>query len=141
TDEHNQPLPFANVYVRNTTNGTTANEQGYYQFKLPTGTHEVVFQYIGYKAQQATLTIGEGNLEYNVQLKTEAYALKEVVVKAGANDPAYAVITATMIRRKYHLRETEAYRCRVYMKNLQRLTEVPNKIMGLLKVNDMKPGI
>jgi hypothetical protein len=141
TDENNQPLPFANVYVRNTTNGTTANEQGNYHFKLPAGTYDIVFQYIGYKAQQVNLTIGEGVLEYNVQLKTEAFALKEVVVKAGAKDPAYAMIKAAIDRRKYHLHETEAYRCRVYMKNLQRLTEVPNRVLGLIKVDDLKPGI
>ncbi|KAA9325478.1 DUF5686 and carboxypeptidase regulatory-like domain-containing protein [Adhaeribacter soli] len=141
TGENNEALPFANIYVRNTTNGTTANEQGNYQFKLPAGTYEIVFQYIGYKAQVHTITLGEGEKEHNVQLVPEAYNLGEVVVKANAKDPAYAMIKAAMDRRKYHLKETEAYQCRVYIKNLQRLTEVPKKVLGLVKVTDIKPGI
>ncbi|HSI90215.1 MAG TPA: carboxypeptidase-like regulatory domain-containing protein, partial [Adhaeribacter sp.] len=45
TDEKGDALPFANVFVRGTTNGTTANEQGFYQFRLEPGTYEMVFQY------------------------------------------------------------------------------------------------
>jgi uncharacterized protein YegP (UPF0339 family) len=141
TGENNEALAFANIYVRNTTNGTTANEQGYYHFKLPAGTYEVVFQYIGYKAQVHAITIGESVLEKNVQLVPKAYSLDEVVVKANTKDPAYAMIKAAMDRRKYHLKEAEAYKCRVYIKNLQRLTEVPKKVLGLVKVTDLKPGI
>lgn len=141
TGENNEPLAFANVYVRNTTTGTTANEEGFYQFKLPAGTYEVVFQYIGYKPQVHSITLAEGEQERNIQLLPEAYSLEEVVVKSNAKDPAYAMIKAAIDRRKYHLKETEAYRCRVYMKNLQRLTEVPKKVLGLVKVTDLKPGI
>ena len=141
TDEQGEPLPFANIFVQNSTNGTNANEQGYYQFKLPVGTYEIVFKYIGFKAQIHKVEIGAGNQELNVRLQPEAYSLREVVVKANAKDPAVAMVKAAIGKRKYHLKETEAYKCRVYIKNLQRLTEVPNKVLGLVKVTDLKPGI
>ena len=140
-NEKGEALPFANIYIRNTTNGTTANEQGYYELKLTPGSYEVVFQYIGYKPQSRQLSIGDGFSEQNVTLQPEALNLQEVVIKAGAKDPAYAMIKAAMDRRKYHLKETEAYKCRVYIKNLQRLTDVPKKVLGLVKVTDVKPGI
>src|SRR5688572_8701051 len=141
TDEQGEPLPFTNIFVQNSTNGTNANELGFYQFRLPAGTYEIVFKYIGFKPQVHTLTIGEGTLNFDVKLKPEAYSLQEVVVKASAKDPAYAMVKAAINRRKFHLKETEAYKCRVYIKNLQRLTEVPKKVMGLVKVTDLKPGI
>ncbi|HSI89741.1 MAG TPA: DUF5686 family protein, partial [Adhaeribacter sp.] len=77
----------------------------------------------------------------NIKLQPDVFALKEVVVKASDKDPAYAMMKAAIERRKYHAKETEAYKCRVYIKNLQRLTEVPNRVMGLIKVTDVKPGI
>jgi len=141
TDMQGEALPFANVFVQNSTNGTNANEQGYYQFKLPAGTYEIVYKYIGYKSQIQQITIGEGVQEFNVKLEVDSYGLQEVVVKANAKDPAYAMMKAAIDRRRYHLKETEAYKCRVYIKNLQRLTEVPKKVLGLVKVTDLKPGI
>ncbi|MBK0404369.1 carboxypeptidase-like regulatory domain-containing protein [Adhaeribacter sp. BT258] len=141
TNETGEALPFANIYVRNTTNGTTANEQGFYQLKLAPGTYEIVFQFIGYKPQVQQIVMGENVVERNVSLQSEALNLKEVVIKAGTKDPAYAMIKAAIGKRKYHLKETEAYKCRVYIKNLQRLTEVPKKVLGLVKVTDIKPGI
>ena len=88
------------------------------------------------------MSIGEGWLEQNVKpWQPEALNLQEVVIKAGAKDPAYAMIKAAIDKRKFHLKETEAYKCRVYIKNLQRLTEVPKKVLGLVKVTDVEPGI
>ena len=138
TDEQGEPLPFANIFVQNSTNGTNANELGFYQFKLPAGTYEIVFKYIGFKPQVHTLTIGQGTLDFDVKLKPEAYSLQEVVVKASAKDPAYAMVKAAINRRKFHLKETEAYKCRVYIKNLMRVTDVPNTGVGLGKVHELK---
>ncbi len=141
TSDQGEPLPFANIYVQNSTNGTNANEQGFYVFKIPAGTYEIVFNYIGYKPQVHTITLGDGTQQFDVKLQSENLSLKEVVVKANAKDPAYAMVKAAIDRRRYHLKETEAYKCRVYIKNLQRLTEVPKKVLGLVKVTDIKPGI
>src|SRR5690606_33197894 len=85
--------------------------------------------------------MGEGIVERKVQLQPESYHLQEVVIKPGNKDPAYAMVKAAMNKRRFHLKETEAYQCRVYIKNLQRLTEVPKKVLGLVKVTDLKPGI
>lgn len=141
TNEQGEPLPFANVFVQNSTDGTNANEFGFYQFKLPAGSYEIVFKFIGYKSQVHKVTLTEGVQELNVTLQVDAYQMQEVVIKANAKDPAYAMMKAAIDRRRYHLKETEAYKCRVYIKNLQRLTEVPNKVLGLVKVTDLKPGI
>ena len=46
-DENGEPLPFASVYVRNSTNGTVANAEGQYRLTVARGSQEIVFQYIG----------------------------------------------------------------------------------------------
>jgi hypothetical protein len=113
TDEQGQPLPFATLYIRNTTTGTASNEQGYYQLALAPGTYEVVFQYVGYKARVEQVTIGNTDVERNVQLAPEVYQMREVEVKANEKDPAYAIVKAAIARRKYHQHEVLAYTCRV----------------------------
>ena len=44
-------LAFANVAVRGAATSTGANEQGQYQLRLPAGSYELVFQYVGYRPQ------------------------------------------------------------------------------------------
>ena len=140
TDEQGQPLPFATLYLKNSTTGTATNEQGYYQLTLPAGTYEVVFQYVGYKAKVEKVEIGTSDVELNVILPLDVYSLNEIAVKANEKDPAYAIVKAAIARRRYHLQEITAYTCQVYTKGLGRLTSVPNRVLGV-KINDLKTGI
>src|SRR5690606_4783505 len=76
----------------------------------------------------------------NVTLSPEAYNLNEVTIRASGKDPAYEMVRSAIRKRKYHLNEVKAYSCQVYIKGLGRLTEVPNKMLGI-KVSDVEPGI
>ncbi|QNF32014.1 carboxypeptidase-like regulatory domain-containing protein [Adhaeribacter swui] len=140
TDAQGAGLAYANVYVKNSTVGTTTNEQGYYQLTLVPGTYQVVYQYVGYKARVDTVEISTEPVEHNVTLQPDVYNLNEVVVRASDKDPAYAIMQAAIARRKYHQNEVAAYSCRVYTKGLGRLLKVPNRVMGI-KVDEVKPGI
>lgn len=45
----NSPLPFANVFIKGTTIGTTTEFEGTYTFQVSPGTYTVVFSFIGYQ--------------------------------------------------------------------------------------------
>ncbi|MCB0528868.1 MAG: carboxypeptidase-like regulatory domain-containing protein, partial [Saprospiraceae bacterium] len=79
-DENGDPLPFASVYVRNSTNGTAANADGEYRLSLSRGAYEVVFQYIGYKQKIEPVTIGDRPLHLDVRLEPTALEISEVVI-------------------------------------------------------------
>jgi hypothetical protein len=49
TDQNNKPVAFTSVYIRNSTYGTAANEEGIYQFKLAAGDYDIVYRFAGYK--------------------------------------------------------------------------------------------
>lgn len=57
TDEKTgEPLPFANVYINNSSIGTTTNEKGAYTLgNLPIGTLDVAVSYLGYTPIKQTL--------------------------------------------------------------------------------------
>lgn len=144
TGTNREPLPFANVAVRGATASTGTNEQGQYALRLAPGQYELVFQYVGYRPQVAPVRVlgGDSVTVLNAQLTPEAYSLGEVTVRASDKDPAYAIIQHAQQWRAYHLREVAAFRARSYFKALGHFSEVPGKVLGLVKVGpDIKPGI
>lgn len=131
TDQHGDPLPFVNVYVKNTSRGTTANIQGEYKLDLPPGNYELVFKMISYKSKTESITVGTEKVVLNVTLPEETYIFSEVPILADAEDPAYAVIRNAIKKRKYYLEQVNSYSCDVYIKGVQKVTKYPKKIMGL----------
>ncbi|MVN76835.1 carboxypeptidase-like regulatory domain-containing protein [Hymenobacter sp. HMF4947] len=141
---NNAGLPFANVAVRGTATSTGSNEQGQYQLRLAGGSYQLVFQYVGYRPHTETVRVpaGDSTLVLNVALVPESYNLTEVTVRGSDRDPAYAIIQQAQQWRAYHQREVAAFRARIYLKSLGRLSETPSKIFGLIKMGpDLKPGI
>ncbi|HZY36699.1 MAG TPA: DUF5686 and carboxypeptidase regulatory-like domain-containing protein [Mucilaginibacter sp.] len=129
TDDQNKPVPFASIYIKNTTRGTSANSDGEYLLQLKPGAYEVQYKAVGYKQESRKINISS-NQALNVVLQTETYQLKDVIVNAGGEDPAYAIVRKTIKRRKEHLNEVSAYNCEVYIKGLQKLLAAPKKFMG-----------
>lgn len=84
---NNEPLPFANVVLKGTTIGATTDFDGNYIFKVPAGTHTVVFSFLGYETATKTFTIKEGQtLTVNQAMSSaEGVGLDEVVVKVSTS--------------------------------------------------------
>ena len=139
-----QALSFANVAVRGTSTNTGSNERGEYQLTLPAGSVVLAFQYVGYRPHLEAVRVpgGDSAITLNVRLLPETYQLGEVLVRSTDRDPAYAIIQQAQQWRAYHRREVAAFRARIYIKSLGRLTDTPSKILGLFKPGpDVKPGI
>jgi hypothetical protein len=130
TDEKNEPVPFANIFIKGTTKGTTSNLQGAYTIDLAPGKYELVYKMIGYKQHIEEITASDVSQIINVKLEPESFTLKETVVKADGEDPAYAVIRQAQKKRKYYLEQVDAYSCDVYIKGEQRILKAPKKILG-----------
>ncbi|WP_161486760.1 DUF5686 and carboxypeptidase regulatory-like domain-containing protein [Rufibacter roseus] len=143
-DEKGEGLAFATVYLKGSTVGSTTNEQGNYQFNVEPGEHTVVFQFVGYKTQSKEIKVTEDTQELvvNMILESEVYDLNEVRVSLSGKDPAYGIMQQAIAKRNYHLKEVEAYTAQVYVKGLQRLINVPKRVLGIMKVPaGLKPGI
>ncbi len=129
SDENNKAIPFASVYIKNTTKGTSANSEGEYILQLKPGSYEVQYKSVGYKQESRKLDLTTSQV-LNITLKIETYQLNDVVVKSG-EDPAYAIIRKAIKKRRAHLNEVNAYTCEVYIKGLQKLLAAPKKFMGI----------
>lgn len=129
TESNGEVIPFASVYVKTTTKGVSANVDGSYKLSLDKGSYTLVFKAIGFKTIERNIDVNS-NLVVNQALPTEAYTLKNVVIRPNAEDPAYEIIRKTIKLRKEHLNEVEAYSTDVYTKGLQKLVSAPKKFMG-----------
>ncbi len=79
TDENNQAMAFASVYVKGTTNGVTTDLDGNYSISGVSSNSVLVFSFIGYAEQE----IVPGNrAKIDVQLLPETNTLDEVVFVA-----------------------------------------------------------
>ena len=81
-ESNNEPLPFANVLIKGTTNGTSTDIDGKYILKLKPGTYTVVFSFLGYKTVEKSFSIkaGETITINQVMAAEQGVSLDEVKV-------------------------------------------------------------
>jgi hypothetical protein len=127
-DERSKPVPFATIYVKNTTIGTSANSEGEYSIQVKAGQYELLYKAVGYRQESRKLDIKTSQV-INVNLATENYQLKAVNVFSG-EDPAYAIIRKAIKKRKTYFNEVKAYSVNVYIKGLQKLLDAPKRFLG-----------
>lgn len=136
TDEHGQTLPYATIYLQGTTIGVTSNGKGDYELTVEPGLYKVVCQYIGFKQSTFNISItGNETVEHSFVLKDQSLEMKEIVVKASTEDPAYPIIRNAIKRRKFHLSQVKSFQTSIYLKGAARSRKMPKKFMGQ-KVTD-----
>lgn len=131
TDHYNKPMAFTSVYIKNSTYGTVANEEGKYQFKLAAGNYNVVYRLAGYKEVIERIAITDHNVQHNVELVDESYQLQQFSkVNGKMPDSAEDIIRHVISKREYYLKQLQRYSCVVYIKGVQKLVRSPKSLMG-----------
>ncbi len=130
-DSRGNSLPFATVFVAGTTNGTAANASGNYVLSLPAGTYTVTCQYIGYQQTTFNLSIGKDEaLTHDFRMVDQGLEMKEVVVRASDEDPAYRIIREAIRKRDFHLQQVKEFQTSIYLKGVLRTRQTPDKVLG-----------
>lgn len=136
TDEHGVRLPNATIYLEGTTLGVNANGNGDFELTVAPGLYKVICQYIGYKQSSFNISItGNETIEHTFVLKDQSLEIKEVVIHANTEDPAYPIIRNAINRRKFHLDQVHSFQTGIYLKGVARSRKLPDKFMGQ-KVRD-----
>ena len=64
SDNNGEPLPFASIYIKNSTYGVSSNAFGEYFIELEPGSYTIVFSYIGYKNLEKAVTLLNNPLKH-----------------------------------------------------------------------------
>src|SRR5450631_2281134 len=129
-DDKGNILPFASVFIKGSSQGTTSNNRGKYFLDLPAGNYTIVCQYVGYARQEKTITLSSETLTLDFQLSLQRTTLKEVIIKSGGEDPAYEIIRHAIKKRKSYENPLDSFTCEAYIKTLIRSRSLPAKILG-----------
>ena len=97
TDKKGIPIAFANVFIKNSMDGTTTDTLGLFSFSTAAkDTQLVVISFVGYKEFTQQIIITDTIYNLNAKLKEEGNTLNEIVINAGAmeatNERAVAVL-------------------------------------------------
>ena len=86
-DSTKSPLPLANVFIANSTIGTTANVEGKFEMKgVPLGMQQIVASIVGYVPRSVTLNLTD-TTEYEVELQLKSRPVQMPLVEVEAKDP------------------------------------------------------
>tara|TARA_R110002073_G_scaffold279026_1_gene442910 strand:+ start:154317 stop:157046 length:2730 start_codon:yes stop_codon:yes gene_type:complete len=92
----NEPLPFANIFIKDSQIGTTSDIEGIYLFTADPGTYTLIFSFVGYqKVEVPNIVVKSGEvttLENVILGATEGVSLKEVIVKATTQKESVAAL-------------------------------------------------
>jgi len=136
TDQKGTTLPAVSVFVENTYNGTSSNENGSYELNInKTGSYVLVFQYLGFKTVKKSVTVTQFPFVLNVQLAEENIDLAEVVINVKEN-PANSVIRKAIAARKGNSEQMARYKADFYSRGIFKLKNAPKKILGQ-EIGDM----
>lgn len=115
-DAHSKdPVPFANVYLKNDpTKGTSADFDGVFEITFKERPDVLAASALGYEILEFEY---DGKTELKIELSSSATDLIEVVVKADKEDPAYALMRKLVASKaKNDPFGKDYYSCEVYNK-------------------------
>jgi uncharacterized protein DUF5686/carboxypeptidase-like protein len=131
-------LPYSSITIKGTTTGSSANSNAHFSIMLSPGTYTLVCQHIGYSATEKKITIDSTDVNIAFVLNEQKLVMQDVIVKANREDPAYAIIRHAIKKRSYYEKQVNAFECNLYTKDLIKLCNLPDKIMGRKIPGDRK---
>lgn len=134
TNEFREPLPYANVYIQQLQTGTVSDDEGMYSFNFDVeGEYNLVFSSLGYESVSERVLLVGDTAWVNIQLKTAALELEEIVVSASQRDPAFGIIKKVIEHKDRQLKAADSYRTKVYLKAVEEtestVTEVKEPVV------------
>ena len=140
-DLEGQPVPYASIFIKELTRGTTCNALGKYSLPLPPGKYTFFFRSMGYTEVMKVLEIGDDYSEYFVNLPPQTYIIPEVRVSASGEDPAYWIMRKTIGLANYHLNEVSSYHAEIYIKGTAIVDKLPRAISRRIESGNVEMDI
>ncbi len=104
-DQQNEPMPFVNVFLQGTTNGTTTDDNGRFAFKAKKKRGTLEISFVGFQTQ--TLKVNSKTTFLSIVLKEGANELEEVLIVAKPKvrlkkkeNPAYRILKEIWKRKR-----------------------------------------
>ncbi|TCP23582.1 carboxypeptidase-like protein [Tenacibaculum skagerrakense] len=104
-DEYDNPLPFVNIYIKGTTEGTTTDDEGRFAFRTKKNRGTLEISFVGFQTQ--TIKVTRKTKYLNIVLKEGTDVLEEVIVVTKPKNrlkkkenPAYRILKEIWKRKR-----------------------------------------
>lgn len=140
-DKSGIPIPFATVFFKEGSQGTTTNENGDFEIMLPAGKYTVTYRSLGYTPKTETITLANKPLTIVVILEEQFQELQEVTINAGI-DRAYPIMRKLISLSYVHLNQMQSYSATAYLRGTIKVDNIPAIFRNQLKKQkiDVKSG-
>jgi len=125
TSATGEAMSFATIAARGTTLGTIANEEGRYELALKPGQYEIVFQFLGFKAESRSVTITDEFKEINITMTQQSITLQDVKIGKNTEDPAVSIMRRAIAKARFHQLQVQQFTARVYTKSSITVHKLP----------------
>jgi hypothetical protein len=133
TGENSEPIAGASLYIKELRQGTTANEDGYYELKIPAGNYTCLFQSMGYEPVTHNVTVGQGVTLLNIVMKEKIFEIEEVVVYNKREDPAYNIMRRAIAMSPYYMNQVKDYEAELYLKGSVHIIKIAAIVKRMAK--------
>jgi len=137
-DSNGEPVPYAAIFIKELTRGTTCNALGLFSLPLPEGRYTIFFRSLGYTEVSRNIQVGAEYTELVIELPPQTYMIPEVRISATGEDPAYWIMRKTIGLANYHLNEVLNYQAEIYIKGSALLEKMPRAIAKRIQVNNIR---
>jgi len=140
-DKSGQPIPFATVFFKEGSQGTTTNENGIFEISLPAGKYTVTYRSLGFKPKTDTIALTNAPLSVAVVLEEQFQEIQEVSISAGI-DRAYPIMRKVISLSYVHLNQMKSYGATAYLRGTIKVENIPGIFRNQLKKQhiDIKSG-
>jgi hypothetical protein len=136
-DGKRNPIPYSTVFVKEISFGTSANQDGAFELKVPVGNYTCTFQSIGYQSVTKKIQVNDADNPLQIVLPDMIYSLGEVVVSANKEDPAYRIMRKVIGKAPLYAKMVKSYNAEVYIKGSLHVKKISRMIKWLAK-DDLK---
>ncbi|NLE34950.1 MAG: carboxypeptidase-like regulatory domain-containing protein [Bacteroidales bacterium] len=144
TDGYGSPMPSASVYITELRQGTTSNNDGYYEITLSPGRYTVSYQFLGYVPVSKQFTLSGEDVMADITLAEQLFVIPSVRVSASGRDPAYFIMRRAIGMAPFHLNQVRMYRAEVYIRGGGSVDKIPEMMKRRMKIEanegDLREG-
>ena len=131
-DKNGLPIPFATVFFKEASQGTTTNENGDFEITLPSGKYTVTYRSLGFTPKIENITLTNKPITVRVILEEQFQEIQEITINAGI-DRAYPIMRKVISLSYIHLNQMQSYTATVYLRGTIKVENIPGIFRNQLK--------
>jgi hypothetical protein len=115
-DEKGEPIPGANIVIKNSYTGVIADQNGDWKMQVRPGKYVLVFSLIGFSTVEKEVVVQYLPIEIETILQESVTQLNEALIVADTRDLARDVMQQVRKKRKDYVDILDVYTCNTYRK-------------------------